>query len=229
MKTNIILIICILLLPSILQAQKKSKPSLDKVFGVAPQRINKHGQKINRWGIIIEDQTATEEKKYLTLKELNALTASDSTRDIFESKNNDTLLLKGKKYIITRTPITALFDKSTYILYEEDEIGFDVPLQKKYILHWEVKKDSLYIVNYDIAPDYQGDKTKEDVGKEIERLWGKKFKHGELNIDWMVMKGTPKTTVQLLVRDCKFHVYCLTFENNKFIKMEENKEGHCSY
>lgn len=163
------------------------------------------------------DNTATEEKKYMTKDELNTLNIPKEY--IYTSQNNDTLVLNETKYIMSRTPITALYEKAGYILYEGEEIG-KTP-KKRYILNWEVKNDSLYIVDYHLSTGYQGNKTKEHVKTEIERLWGKEFKHGKLVVDWMILKDTPVTTVKLLVSDSTENLYCLVFENNRFIRIEE--------
>lgn len=202
MKTKIILIVCTLLLPGILCAQ----------------RVNEYGQKLNRWGRIIVDLTATEEKKSLTLREFNVLNASDSDRGFWD-KSNDILIVDEKEYAFSQTPITALFSKAGYMLYEDDEIGLHGVSGKRYTLTWEVKNDSLYIVDYDIAPDYRGNKTKEDVRKEIERLWGKKFKNGELNVDWMSVP-----IVHLFIRDNQVNVYSLVFKRGIFDKIEERND-----
>lgn len=191
------------------------------------QKINKQGlnadgtkQEVKRLSVVLKSKTAME-KKTLTLNELNVLTASIFDTGMERGSNNDVLTIDGNEYTIIRTPVSSLYEKAPYILREDDGIVKHGNLGKRYVLQWEVKNDSLYIVGYNLAANYQGNKTKEDIRKEIERLWRKTFRNGELVVDWMVVKDAPKTTVRLLVRDKMDVVYCLTFEKNRFTRIEE--------
>lgn len=159
---------------------------------------------------------APKEKKSLSLGDFNTLGYSHSWE-----KNIDTLIWSGKKYLFPGTPISTLY-KAEEILFEGDA-GTIGAYKKKYILRWEIKNDSLYIVDYDIAPDYYGDKTKDDVRKDIELLLGKFFKNNELNIDWMIVEDAPKTTVRLLGKDEQGILCYFIFEKGRFVKVEERR------
>ena len=187
------------------------------------QKIDKQGlnTEIKTSSVTLKRKAASEEKKTLTLSELNVLTASIPDTGMERGSNNDILTIDGIEYTFIRTPVNSLHEKAYYILREDDEIVKHGTFGKRYVLQWEVKNDSLYIVGYNLAVNYQGNKTKEDIRKDIERLWRKKFRNGELVVDWMIVKDAPKTTVRLLVRDKLEVVYCLTFEKNRFMRIEE--------
>ncbi|MGX5689283.1 hypothetical protein [Arcticibacter tournemirensis] len=187
------------------------------------QKVDKPGKntEIKKSSVALKSKSASEEKKTLTLSELNVLTASISDTGMERGSNNDVLILDGTEYTFIRTPVNSLHEKAYHILREDDEIVKHGTFGKRYVLQWEVKNDSLYIVGYNLAANYEGNRTKEDIRKEIERLWKKTFRNGELVVDWMVVKDAPKTTVRLLVRDKMEVVYCLTFEKNRFMRIEE--------
>jgi hypothetical protein len=103
-------------------------------------------------------------------------------------------------------------------LYDDEEIRPEGFFSKRCILNWELKNDSLYIVDYHPASDYQGKKTKEDVRKDIERFWGKTFINEELKANWIVGNN------EFFVRDKEVNVYSLRFQDSKFVEMEERND-----
>jgi hypothetical protein len=167
-----------------------------------------------------------EEKKYLTLREFNAMTASENLDEIYDTGNADTLTVNGKKYTMFWTPIP--YNLANDLLKDkENKARFVTCLpSKKYILHWEIKNDSIYIVDYHITPcggplPGSPGNTKEDIRIDIEKVFGKKFSNGKLRADWIVVEDALKTIIRIYVRDSQLNVFCLTFENGKFIKIEE--------
>jgi len=193
---------------------------------LAQRIINEDGKNVLVFDSI-GDRSALEEKINLTDNELRVLTGTvceDST--VFEiSSLSDTLKINGEKYILIYTPLNALYEKNSFITYGTIDLGWGwwelTKPHKRYVLEWTVRKDSLYITDYNMASGYQGEKTREDIRKDIEAFWGKKFQNGELKVDWMVHPSQNPTIIDLYVVDtAKKKVYSLRFENGRFIEME---------
>lgn len=203
MKIKIVLVICSLLLSYKLVAQKQ----------------------VDEYGIIVPKLETIKEKRELTAGELASTFTLHEGGTLFEFENSDTLLLDGRKYSMFQSPIQILFDKAFYILYDDSEVAVKRLFVKRYILTWELKNDSLYVVDYCLAPGYQGAKTKEDIIKDIHKFWGKRFENGRLNVDWMVLYvGDQNSSIELFVRDDQINISSLIFMGGKFIKIKERND-----
>ncbi|MGX5689285.1 hypothetical protein [Arcticibacter tournemirensis] len=182
-------------------------------------------KQIDEYGVIIPELETIKEKKELTAGEFASTFAPYEKGTLFEFENSDTLLLDGRKYSMFQSPIQILFNKAFYILYDDSEIAVKRLFVKRYILTWELKNDSLYIVDYCLAPSYHGTKTKEDIIKDIHKFWGKRFENGRLKADWMVLYvGDQNSSIELFVRDDQINVSSLMFKGGKFIKIKERND-----
>lgn len=205
MKLKVNLILCFVFILCALKAQTKG---------------DKYGAPIPDWDRL----TATEEKKDLDFGEQFFMMEStyDPENILFESENSDTLIFEGKKYNFITNPIQGSYNKAPYILYDNEELTEYQLYIKRYVLTYELKGDSLYIIDYNLAPDYQGNKTKEDVRKDIERMWGKQFKKGKLTVDWLTFFET--TTVRFYFRDEAVNVSCLIFKGGRLNQIKERPD-----